>query len=187
MKRTLLAGILGGVAMFVWASIAHMALPLGAIGVSEIPNEGAVLAGMQSALGASTGMYIFPGMGTAPNAMAAYEQKLAANPSGLLIYRPPGAKMMEPRQLVIEFLTETLEALIAVWLLLQTRISTFGGRLGFFAVVGLLCTLGTNVSYWNWYSFPGSYTAAYMFIQFLEFIAAGLVAAAMLRKTDPVT
>ena len=31
--RILLAGILGGIAMFIWTSIAHMALPLGKLGL----------------------------------------------------------------------------------------------------------------------------------------------------------
>ena len=36
MKRVLLSGIIGGIAMFVWMSLAHMVLPLGRIGVREI-------------------------------------------------------------------------------------------------------------------------------------------------------
>ena len=41
--KILLAGVLGGIVMFVWTSIAHMALPLGEAGINEIPNESAVL------------------------------------------------------------------------------------------------------------------------------------------------
>ena len=37
--RILLAGVLGGIMMFVWTSIAHMALPLREAGIDEIPNE----------------------------------------------------------------------------------------------------------------------------------------------------
>ncbi len=188
--RVVLAGLLGGVAMFLWASVAHMALPLGAVGVSEIPAEGAVLDAMHSAMGTSAGMYIFPALGAGSNptmaqknaAMASYDQKLAAHPSGVLIYHPPGAKGLEASQMVVEFLTETLEALFAVFLLMQTRIYSLAGRVLFFLAIGVLCSLGTNLSYWNWYGFPGSYTAAYMSIQILEFVAAGLVAAAVLRK-----
>jgi hypothetical protein len=46
--KILLAGILGAIAMFIWTSVAHMALPLGEAGISEIPNEQAVLTVMQS-------------------------------------------------------------------------------------------------------------------------------------------
>lgn len=60
MKRVLLAGVLGGIAMFVWSSIAHVALPLGKTGIKEIPNEQAVLSGMQAQLGGTSGLYAFP-------------------------------------------------------------------------------------------------------------------------------
>ena len=46
--------------MFVWTSIAHMALPLGEAGINEIPNESAVLSAMQSSMGDKTGLYVFP-------------------------------------------------------------------------------------------------------------------------------
>ena len=49
--RILLAGILGGIVMFIWTSIAHMALPLGEVGINEIPNEPA----MRSSIGEKTG------------------------------------------------------------------------------------------------------------------------------------
>ena len=73
------------------------------------------------------------------------------------------------RFLAVEFLTELVEALLAVWLLAQTRFVTFGGRLGFVTAVGILASLATNVSYWNWWGFPGAYTASYMFIQVVGF------------------
>ena len=57
--KILLAGILGAMAMFLWTSIAHMALPLGEAGIGEIPNESAVLSTMQSSIGDQTGLYIF--------------------------------------------------------------------------------------------------------------------------------
>ena len=96
--RILLAGILGGIVMFVWTSIAHMALPLGEAGINEIPNESAVLSAMQSSIGDKTGLYIFPGLGVGKNAtreekseaMKQMQQRIAANPSGILMYHPPG-------------------------------------------------------------------------------------------------
>ena len=59
--RILLAGILGGIVMFIWTSIAHMALPLGEAGINEIPNELAVLSAMQSSIGEKTALHVFPG------------------------------------------------------------------------------------------------------------------------------
>jgi len=58
--RILLAGILGRIAMFVWTSIAHVALPVGEARINEIPNESVALSAMQSSTGETTGFYVFP-------------------------------------------------------------------------------------------------------------------------------
>jgi hypothetical protein len=129
----LLAGLTGGVAMYVWASIAHMVLPLATIGWSEISsNEQAMLSSMQTSLGQNSGLYIFPSIGWKPGdsasqrneAMKNYDAKLVSNPSGLLIYHPPGEKSLTPGRLITEFLVELLEAVLAVWLLAQTAITS---------------------------------------------------------------
>jgi hypothetical protein len=178
-RRILLAGLAGGVAMFVWASVAHMALPLGSTGVSQIEaNEQPVLAQMQQTLGRKSGMYLFPAMDKG-GSMQDYERKLAASPSGLLIYHPPGQPGMTAGQLLTEFLTELAQALLAAFLLAQTRLHGYGSRVAFVAAAGVLASLATNVSYWNWYGFPAAYTVAYMIIEIGGFLAAGLAIAAL--------
>jgi hypothetical protein len=188
-KRVLLAGLLGGIAMYVWTAIAHMVLPLGEAGIKEIPNEPAVIAAMRSSLGDSSGLYLFPGMGLGPDAtsqqkqaaMAQYSQKLAVSPSGIVMYNPPGMQALAPRQFIAEFVKELIEALLAAMLLAQTRLATFASRLGFMVALGVLAAIGTNVSYWNWYGFPLAYTAAYMTTEIVGFVCAGLVAAALVK------
>lgn len=189
-KRILLAGILGGIAMFLWSSIAHIVLPLGMTGIKEIPNEQGVISSLQTQLGGTSGFYIFPGMGLGPSptreqqnaAMKEYEQKLAANPSGMLIYHPPGAKALTPGQLVTEFLTEFVEVLLVAFLLAQTNLASFASRLGFVTVAGIMAAVTTNIPYWNWYGFPSNYTAAYMMIEIVGYIVAGLVVATVIKR-----
>ena len=192
-KRVILAGLLGGIAMFMWTSLAHMVLPLGETGVKEISNEQPVLSALQASLSDKPGLYFFPGTGLPADAtkqqknaaMQQYDQKLAASPSGLLIYHPPGETGLTPRRLITEFVTEFVEALLVVFLLAQTRLESFGARLGFVTVAGIMVSLATNVSYWNWYGFPTDYTAAYMTTQIVGFVCVGLVAAAMIRTPAP--
>jgi hypothetical protein len=189
--KILLAGILGAIAMFIWTAIAHMALPLGEAGIAEIPNESAVLSAMQSNIGDQTGLYIFPGPGVGKNAtrrekeeaMKHMGEKIATNPSGILMYHPPGRPLAIGKLLGVEFATELLEAILVVFLLAQTRIARFAGRVGFVLVAGILAAIATNVSYWNWYGFPSVYTASYILIQIVGFFLVGIVAALMLRKT----
>jgi len=193
--KIVLAGVLGGIAMFIWTSIAHMFLPLGEAGIREIPNETAVLDAMKANIGENGGLYIFPGHGLGPNptreqkheAMKHMNEKLATNPSGIFMYYPPGRSFSMGRSLGIEFATELLESILVVFLLAQTRIDNFVGRVGFVFVAGILAAIATNVSYWNWYGFPKRYTVAYMFIQVVGFLCVGLVAALVLRKSAPQT
>ena len=59
----------------------------------------------------------------------------------------------------------------------MTRLGTYGRRVGWFGALGLLAAVMTNVCYWNWYSSPSNYTVAYMFMQWVGFVLAGLVIA----------
>jgi len=192
-KRVLLAGLLGGIAMFIWSSVAHMALPLGEAGIKEIPSEPAVLKVMHESIGGVSGFYFFPGLGLRPDAtkeekQAAtqqYDQKLATYPSGILIYHPPGTPFIMPQKLATEFVTELIESLLVVILLAQTRLASFASRLGFVIGAGVLAAIATNIPYWNWYGFPVTYTAGYMTTQIVGFLCVGLVAAAILKERAP--
>jgi hypothetical protein len=189
--RIMLAGLLGAIAMFAWTAIAHMALPLGEAGVENTTNDEALLSELKSTVKNKDGLYIYPTMGLPPGAthaqqseaMEKYPEKLEKNPSGFFIFHPAGSRPMNMGKfLTVEFITELIEAFLAVWLLAQTRIVSFGGRIGFVTAVGLIAAIATNVSYWNWWGFPTVYTASYMFIQLVGFFLVGVVAAIMFRR-----
>jgi len=173
-KKILLAGLLGGLAMFVWSSIAHMALPLGEAGISQMEDEKPVLDALKAGVKDTPGLYIFPAM---PKGMSEtqYTEKLAAMPSGILLYSRAGAQALTPRQLVVEFLVECLEALLLAFLLTRTNLTGFGPQFGFVLAASLMATIWTNTSYLNWYNFPATYTMAYWFTEFAGLLLAGLV------------
>lgn len=187
MGRKLLAGILGGIAFFAWSSIAHMVLPLGQTGVQEISNEQPVTAAMQANI-RDSGLFIFPGPHFAADATR--EQKNAAmqknfeqvktGPSGLLMYHP-SRDVSLGKLMLTELTTNIVQILIAVFLLSQTRITSFAARWRFVTAAGVLAAISTNVSYWNWYGFPGNYTLAYTSTIAMGFVCAGLVVAAMIK------
>jgi hypothetical protein len=193
--RIIVAGILSGIAMFIWTSIAHMCIPaLGEAGIHEMPNESDFVAGMKANFGDSHGLYIFPGSGLGQDATPAERreamrknmaEKLANGPSGILMYHASRPLNM-PRLLGIEFATEVLEAILVVFLLSSTRLLTAGSRILFVTIAGVLVAIGTNVSYWNWYGFPKRYTVAYMIIQIVGFFLVGVVSALVLKNRDPV-
>jgi hypothetical protein len=116
--------------------------------------------------------------------MKQMQQRIAANPSGILMYHPPGRPFAFGKSLVIEFSTEVLQAILVIWLA-QTRIGSFAGRVGFVLIAGILAAITTNVSYWNWYGFPGVYTASYILIEIVGFVLVGVAAALVLRRRSP--
>ena len=187
MGRKLLAGILGGLAFWVWAFVAHTLLPLGEAGVREMPNEQALLASMKTSL-SERGLYIFPGTGLPADASRAQKgeamkessQKMATGPSGILMYHPT-RDFSFVRSVLIELGTNILQLLLAVFLLGQARLTSFGARWWFITTAGILAAISTNVSYWNWYGFPTNYTLAYTFTIVMGFVFAGLVAAAIVK------
>jgi hypothetical protein len=189
--RILFAGLLGAVAMFAWTAIAHMALPLGEAGVQNTTNDESLLSELKSTVKNQDGLYIYPTMGLPPDAthaqqsaaMEKYPEKLEKNPSGFFIYHPAGSRPMNMGKfLTIEFVTELCEALIVVWLLAQTRLVSFGGRVAFVTIAGIMAAIATNISYWNWWGFPTVYTASYIFIEVVGFFLVGIVAAIMFRR-----
>jgi hypothetical protein len=189
MRNWFWAGIAGGILMFVWSSVAHVVTPLGQIGFSQIPNEAPVLAAMHNSMGDKAGLYHFPWVDPKdPNMMAKYVAATKVNPSGLMIYHPPGAGIaMMPKTLVIEFVKETVCALIAAFLLAQTTIAGYAARVGFVTLAGVAAAITTNVSYWNWYGFPTDYSLAYAFMNIVDYLAAGLAIALVLRKPASLT
>ena len=175
--------------MFIWSFVAHDLLPLGEIGVRQFENEDAMLDALKANSGDAPGFYHFPGHRAGPNAtrqekseaMKRAMEKAATGPSGILIYHPT-RQFSFGKLLGVEFATELLEAILVIFLLTQTTIESFGGRVGFVLVAGILAAITTNIPYWNWYGFPSNYTAAYMLIEIVAFFCAGVVAALVLPK-----
>ena len=69
--------------------------------------------------------------------------------------------------------------MIAAWLLSRSTAATFGGRLGAYALAGVIAAVATNISYWNWYGFPLVYTCTYIVTIWVGYLCAGLIAATM--------
>lgn len=187
MAKKLLAGVLGGLAFFLWSFVAHDLLPLGKTGIKEIPNEQAVLSSMKANM-PEDGLYLLPGLGLPENAtraqqsaaMEARMHKVETGPSGLLAYHP-ALNFSFGRALGVELGTNILQVLLAVILLGQTSLVSFVARWRFITIAGVLAALSTNISYWNWYGFPGTYTLAYVCTVAMGFVFAGLVAAAIVK------
>jgi hypothetical protein len=181
--RTILAGLAGGILMFLWSSIAHLATPLAQIGVGSLPNEQTTMQALRDNLADNGGLFLFPYMKPGKPTQA----EPATGAAGLLVYRPHATMSMVPSNLVIEFLTELAEAVAAAVLLSFAAVAGYVSRLGFVGLVGVVGVITTNVSYWNWYGFPTNYTLAYGAIELIGYLVAGLAIAAIVPKPAATT
>ena len=190
--RILVAGILGGIVMFFWNFVAHELLPIGEMGVRVMTNEDAVRSALETNIGDTSGFYIFPSGGLTPGAaseqkkaaMQKAEKQMAEGAAGVLIYRPKRIFNL-PKRLVIQFVTDVIESLVAVFLLAKTRINGFGGKVGFILSAGFLAAIATNIPYMNWFGFPKDYTVGQMIIQVVGFLLIGIVAGLILKPREP--
>lgn len=175
--KTLVAALVGAVVMYVFASAFHMS-PAGQVGVSPSQDDAAMIAAMKSATGDKPGMYHFPYVDMSQkDAMKTMTDKLKTSSSGIMIYNRAGDGGITPPRLIGEFVIELIEVLLALWLLSKTTITSFGGRVGFMAGVGLIAGITTNVSYLLWFNYPVDYTILNVVYEVLKFTVAGLVAA----------
>jgi hypothetical protein len=174
-KRVLLAGIIAGIALFVWESIAHMATPLGTAGFQTLPNEAAAIASLNSAV-QNSGMFIFP-MPAADGTPAP-----AGTPAGLLVFHRQGMAELTPAQLGTQLAADIGSMLLVAFLVAQLGPVTFGARFLVALALALLPALRAHLPHWNWYGFPMSYTAAQILMDLAGFAAGGAVIAKMVQS-----
>ena len=174
--RTILAGVLGAVAMFVWSGIANLALPLGTVGISRAPDEAKVQAALQATLGQRSGLYVVP--------MSAMKAKAPPGTAAVVGYLGNGEPFgVTPSKLVAEFVVELAVSVLAAVLLATTRLGGFVQRAGFVVALGLFAAVMTNASNMIWFAFPLDYTLAYASIQLIGFAIAGVIIA-LVAKTS---
>ncbi len=190
MKRVVLSGVVAGVVFFLWLSLVHMATPLGQVGIRAIHNEDEVLRSIKTNI-AEPGFYFFPGADTSPKAssadrkaaMAVAMEKMKTSPTGIMVVYPNGKAPLAPSQLATELVNDLVQGLILAWLIWRSKETSMGGRVFFALMVGVIASMVTNVSYWNWYGFPTSYTLSYIFGEVTGYAVMGMAIAITLGET----
>ena len=177
MGKLAVAALVGGLIVFAWGAVAHMATPLGMAGMSFLPDEGATIEGLRVSV-PKTGMYIFPTEGMTSKNEAeqkAWTEKIRRGPSGLLLYRAEGMEPMPPRMLVVEFISDVLAALVAA--LVVSMIAGYSRRVLAVLLLALFAFCSLSLSYWNWYGFPTTFIGAELLTEAIGWLLAGLAIA----------
>lgn len=175
--RIVVAGLIGGLVMFVWGVVAHMVLPLGEIGMRLPVAESAVLADLPQALGNQPGVFLLPSIDPSkmgdPEVVKAYSAKSLASPYAFVVYQPKGTDLMATGpQIGVQWVSDTLSALALAFVMGLAGLS-FGRRMALAAAAAMFSWLSLLVPYWNWYRFPLDFTAAALIEQLVGWLLAG--------------
>lgn len=181
--RVIIAGILGGIVLFIWGALSHTVFQIGDAGVKMVPNEAAIIANLKSNV-TEPGFYVIPGMDTAHQAseaeQAAWAEKYKAGPTAILIYHPTGQEPMSGKQLGVELASN----IVACWLvafILAMGIPSFIKKVIAATLIGLVGWVSILVSFWNWYRFTDAIVLAELCDQVISWFLAGIVIALIVR------
>jgi hypothetical protein len=179
--RVLVAALIGGIVMFLWGAVAHMALGLGNPGIHQPVNEDVVLSTLHQGLGSEAGVYILPSIDPAKMhdkaTMEAYSAKSKVSPYAWVVYLPQGEDLSNmTQQLPRQWASDTLASLALAFVMGLAAFS-FVKRLGIAIAAALFAWLSTVVPYWNWYRFPNELTVAALVEQVVGWLLAGAVMA----------
>jgi hypothetical protein len=175
--RVLIAGIIGGLVMFIWGAIAHMATPLGEAGFAQPVHEDIALAALKTALPAGNHAFLLPspdpehmGDATATKALA---ERSSREPFAFVVMRS------EPRDitamgsnLVVHWLGDTLAAILLAFVLAVAALS-FCRRVIVAGLMGLFGVLANVLPFGNWYSFPTALVGGTFAYQLVGWLLAG--------------
>ncbi len=179
--RILVAGLIGGIVIFLWSMAAHTVLGLGEIGLKLPANENVALSGLQEGLGGQAGVYMLPSLDPKqmkdPAAIRAYSIKAVRSPYAWVVYQPQGTDLtqMGP-QIGRQWASGTLAAL-ALAFVMGLAVLSFRQRLAVAAAAALFAWLSSMLPYWNWYRFPLDFTLAALAEQLIGWLLAGAVMA----------
>lgn len=185
--RVFVAGLIGGIVFFIWGAVAHMALPIGEMGMKSASAEDPVIAALRDNL-PGEGVYMVPGL--APEKMSdeaavkAYSEKAKANPYAFIVYQPVGRDGMNMGpQLGIQAATDILSAMILAWVLSLAPMA-FGKRVVASAALGLFSWLTVSAPWWNWYRFTTDFTLGNLIEQVVGWLIAGVAIAWWLGRGE---
>jgi hypothetical protein len=176
--------------MFLWEGVAHEVLPLGETGVRGLDNEAAVVAVLKETV-KEPGLYFFPGGEMLKPGLSAAQTEAATKkameqfrtgPAGIMVVHPEGLDATSPSHFAYQGLFDVGVMLLAAFLLSRAvALTSFGGRLLFVTLIGLVPTLNAELPYWNWSGFPTLYIMSQGLIHLVGFLLGGLVAAWLVK------
>jgi hypothetical protein len=188
-SRILIAGLVGGILIFLTGYVSHGILQLQSRSFANIPDSQAFMDDV-NARSLKPGFYIFPDMPTGadrddPARMAKESERFKTGPAGLLLVARTGMEgMLE--MLGKELATNFLAALLAAWIVSLMGVDIgFGRRWLAVLAMGAMAWFSISASYGIWYRFPHDFVHDEALCALLEWGVAGLAIAGIVRRPPP--
>src|SRR6185436_8747708 len=149
--RVLLAGLVGGIVMFLWGFVFWVLLPLPKMYLPEMPHEAAVARALDDALPKS-GTYVFPSRTEADH--ETMKARYAAGPVGMVFFHKGGVDMEDPMIFAKGLLHFAACSAIAAGIMATVlgSLRTYGSRALFVFRLGLFAGTAIEVGkavWWN--------------------------------------
>lgn len=187
--RLLVAAIVGGIVLFVWQAVVHMALPISQMGMKTASGQETAIAALQASATQGGGIYMLPGMSPEQwadeKAKTAFQEQHKSSPYAFVVYRPegnPGLVDMVPN-LTKQFVSDVIAAFLVAWVLALGAFG-FGKRVLIAGTMGLFAWLAISVPYWNWYLFPADFTVGALVEHVLGWLLGGVAIAWWLGRAE---
>jgi len=184
-KKLFIGALLGGVIVYAWGFISWVVLPWHTQGFAKFIDETAIT---QSFLtnAPEAGIYLLPNVHRSVGGLTKEEQEAARTeskermkqgPFAFVVIQPEGSDPGDASLYLRSLAIQVAAALLIMALLLQARISSYGQRVGFVALVGLTAGILTHLPYWSWWGFGAEYTVMQMADLTIGWTLAGLAMA----------
>lgn len=179
-RQILLASVLGSIVLFVWSAIAWMVIPWPGEPLRSFANEDAV----EQAIVANapqSGNYILPNphkAGLTKEQQDALADKMMNRGPMLFAAVRLGAMRPFPVLLALAFVISLASASIATFLLTRTVGLSYGQRVLFVALAGVLIFIGGKLDEWVWWSF----STAYVLVEFVAIVVGWILAALVIAR-----
>ncbi len=189
MIRTLIAGLAGGIALFIWGWVSWGMLPwhqatLRFLEPPETVNE------TVRAMGATEpGVYLWPepvSDMSDQDAMAEYTQQHEQG-FGLLIFHPAPGDPMSPTLMAKGAGISILIGVLLAGMMQMVVVPGFFQRILFATALGVVAALSADANLWNWFYAPQDYTIVGALDRIIGFFIAGLIPAAVVKKPKPAS
>ncbi len=195
MKRIAIAGVAGGIVVFIWSFVSWMFIPWHQM--EQLPGESAIAEAMRKAE-VPSGAYFLPYVDQkALTAMTPEDRKAAEDaweeahrrgPVALIMYESEGSSPMPIMGFITGIILDVVIAAIAAFLLSMAApaIPSFVGRVLFIVLLGFYTAVGSNLMDWNWMNYPLGFSLQLAGDSIVTSLLLGLVLAVIIKPESSV-